>query len=93
VWREHWHTFSVTGIVFPILESQNKFIRFHALQSIMIFGAVTVADVLFRFMPVVGWILRQLSSMTRMCMKRGESLNLSARDGSIPHKDTPAHVR
>ena len=30
----------VTGIVFLILEGKNKFVRFHAVQSIVVFGAL-----------------------------------------------------
>ena len=40
----------VTGIIFLILEPENKFVRFHALQSIIVFGILTVASWLF------GWI-------------------------------------
>jgi len=32
----------VTGVVFLILEKKNKFVRFHAIQSIVVFGAFTV---------------------------------------------------
>ena len=34
----------VTGIVFLIIEPKNKFVRFHALQSIITFAAVNVAS-------------------------------------------------
>lgn len=50
----------VTGIVFLILEKENKFVRFHAIQSIVVFGALTVAEIIFSFIPVVGWILNLL---------------------------------
>ena len=32
----------VSGIVFLLLEKDNKFIRFHAMQSVITFGAVTL---------------------------------------------------
>lgn len=35
----------VSGIVFLLLEPNNKFIRFHAIQSIIVFGALTVASI------------------------------------------------
>jgi uncharacterized membrane protein len=47
----------VTGIVFFILEKDNKFVRFHAMQSIIVFGAYTVLAIIFGFIPVVHWIL------------------------------------
>ena len=50
----------VTGIIFLILEKDNKYIRFHAIQSIVVFGAFTVLAVIFYFIPVIGWILNLL---------------------------------
>ena len=50
----------VTGIIFLILEKDNKFVRFHAIQSIVVFGAFTVLAVIFNFIPVIGWILNLL---------------------------------
>lgn len=44
----------ITGIVFLIIEQENKFVRFHALQSIVIFGVLTVASALLRWMPFFG---------------------------------------
>lgn len=33
----------ITGLIFFVIEKDNKFIRFHALQSIIVFGALSVA--------------------------------------------------
>jgi len=44
----------ITGIVFLVVEQKNKFVRFHALQSIITFGALTVASALLRWIPFVG---------------------------------------
>jgi uncharacterized membrane protein len=44
----------VSGIIFLILEPENKFVRFHAVQSIIVFGSLTVAGALLRLIPVVG---------------------------------------
>ena len=32
----------ITGLVFILIEKENKFVRFHAMQSIVTFGALTV---------------------------------------------------
>ena len=32
----------ISGLVFFIIEKDNKFVRFHALQSIIVFGALSV---------------------------------------------------
>jgi len=51
----------VSGIIFLVLEQRNKFVRFHAAQSIVAFGTLTVAGIIFGLIPVVGdafsWII------------------------------------
>jgi len=32
----------VTGIIFLVLEPDNRYVRFHAIQSIIVFGALSV---------------------------------------------------
>jgi len=44
----------VSGIIFFVLEQKNKFVRFHAAQSIVAFGTITVAGVILGLIPVVG---------------------------------------
>ncbi len=47
----------VTGLIFFLMEKQNRFVRFHAMQSILFFGGLTVVqivlDILDRF-PFIG---------------------------------------
>ncbi|MFC1804328.1 DUF4870 domain-containing protein [Candidatus Omnitrophota bacterium] len=43
----------ITGLIFYLLEKDNKFVRFHALQSIVVFAALNVIVII----PVVGWFL------------------------------------
>lgn len=45
----------LTGIVFLLVE-KDPFVRFHAMQSIITFGLLTILS----FVPVVGWILSPL---------------------------------
>jgi len=45
----------VTGIVFLLLEQKNRFIRFHATQSIIVFGFLFIAYLLLKEIPFVGW--------------------------------------
>ena len=47
----------ITGIVFVVLEKKSTFVKFHAWQSIMTFGLLTVANLILSWIPVVGWIL------------------------------------
>ena len=44
----------ITGIIFLLLEPDNKFVRFHAMQSIIVFGVITLVAMVFGFMPVIG---------------------------------------
>lgn len=51
----------ITGLVFFLIEPNNKFVRFHAIQSMVVFGALTVAGIIFGFVPVIGgfvsWVI------------------------------------
>ncbi len=50
----------VTGIIFVVLEKKSTFVKFHAWQSIMTFGVLTVAQLVLGWIPFVGWILNIL---------------------------------
>ena len=47
----------VTGLIFFLIEKENKFVRFHAMQSIITFGGLTVLFLLLGFIPIIGWML------------------------------------
>lgn len=44
----------ITGIIFLIIEKQNRFVRFHAVQSIIVFGTLTMASALLGRIPFIG---------------------------------------
>jgi uncharacterized membrane protein len=44
----------ISGIIFLLLEQRNRFVRFHAAQSIVAFGTITVAGIVLGLIPVVG---------------------------------------
>jgi uncharacterized membrane protein len=50
----------VTGLEFLLTEKKDKFVRFHALQSIIVFGAISVAFLILFWIPVVGWVFSWL---------------------------------
>ncbi len=50
----------VSGIVFLIIEKENKIVRFHAFQSIAVFAPISILMFIFRFIPAVGWIINIL---------------------------------
>ena len=59
-----------TGIAFLVLEKENRFVRFHAAQSIVISIAMIALSIAFSiltgvlaFIPVLGWIAALLLSL------------------------------
>ncbi len=51
----------LTGILFLILEKDNKFVKFHAVQSIVVsviaIVILTILGTILIFIPIIGWIL------------------------------------
>jgi uncharacterized membrane protein len=47
----------ISGLVFFLMEKENKLVRFHAMQSIVVFGVLTVASFILGWIPVIGAIL------------------------------------
>ncbi len=50
----------VTGIVFLVLEKENRFVRFHAIQSILVSVALMVVMIVLGFIPIIGWVINML---------------------------------
>ncbi|MFU8796951.1 MAG: DUF4870 domain-containing protein [Dehalococcoidia bacterium] len=46
--------FWITGIIFLIIEQENRFVRFHALQSIVTFGGLAIIGALLSLIPFMG---------------------------------------
>lgn len=46
----------ISGVVFLLTEPQNKLVRFHAMQSTIAFGGLSLAWILGLAIPFVGWI-------------------------------------
>lgn len=47
----------VSGLVFLIIETKSKYVRFHALQSLITFLLISVIGIILRAIPVIGWFL------------------------------------
>ena len=43
----------ISGLIFFLIEKENKFVRFHALQSLIVFGGLNVLAVILSFIPVL----------------------------------------
>lgn len=49
--------FWVGGLVFLLVEKNSAFVRFHALQSLVVFGALFVANIVLFFIPFIGTLI------------------------------------
>lgn len=47
----------ITGLIFLIVEKENKFVRFHAVQSIAISIVLMVVYFVLGLIPIIGWLL------------------------------------
>ncbi len=47
----------ITGLIFILIEKENKFVRFHAFQSLITFLSFMVIMFIFMFIPLLGWIM------------------------------------
>lgn len=50
----------ITGLIFFLIEEKDEFVRFHAMQSIIVFGAITVLSIvlgIFFTVPYIGPVL------------------------------------
>ena len=43
----------ITGVIFLLIEKDNKFVRFHAIQSIVVFGAFTAVWIVLSMLDLV----------------------------------------
>jgi uncharacterized membrane protein len=44
-----------TGLIFILLETENKFVRFHAMQSILVFGSLSVISIILTPLGAIGY--------------------------------------
>ena len=47
----------VTGLIFLLTERDNRFVRFHAMQSTLLFLGIVVLDVLLQLVPILGALI------------------------------------
>jgi len=53
----------VTGLIFFLIEKENRFVRFHAMQSIITFGGLSVLSIVLTWVPIIGWMLLPIVSI------------------------------
>ena len=57
----------VTGLIFLLLKRENRFVRFHAMQSLIFFGAMSIVTTVFSHIPLFGFIGAGLGFVSFIC--------------------------
>ena len=47
----------ITAIAFLLMEPTNRFVRFHAVQSLLLFGSLSIAWFIAMSIPLLGWLV------------------------------------
>lgn len=47
----------ITGLIFIVAEPNDRFVRFHALQSIIVFGTLSAITLLLQAIPILGMLI------------------------------------
>jgi len=48
----------ITGIIFIVLEKKSRFVRFHAMQSIVLSAAIVIINFVAGLIPFLGFVLQ-----------------------------------
>ena len=46
----------ISGLVFLLIEQDNKFVRFHAVQSIVTFGSITIVSIALSILGLIPYL-------------------------------------
>lgn len=52
----------VSGIFLLLIERKNQYIRFHAMQSILVFGGIFLLQIVLGIVPILGWLIALILS-------------------------------
>ncbi len=58
----------ITGVIFYLIEKENKFVRFHAIQSSITFGALLVLGIVLGFVPIIGVMLMPILGIAQIIL-------------------------
>jgi uncharacterized membrane protein len=47
----------LSGLIFFLVEKDNKFVRFHAMQSLITFLGIMVIGLVCGVIPIIGWLV------------------------------------
>ena len=46
----------ITGLIFLLIEDKDEYVRYHAMQSIIVFGAITVIEIVLEFFGLIPYV-------------------------------------
>ena len=58
----------VSGFLFYVVEKENQFVRFHALQSLSTFLALFIVGLILHRIPIIGFLLAWLLAPASFCL-------------------------
>ncbi len=58
----------ITGILFLVLEKENRFVRFHAMQSTIVSGGLIVVSVILSLVPTLGALILGLLNIAALVL-------------------------
>lgn len=58
----------ITGVLFFLLASENKYVKFHASQSIIAFISLYIIAIVSRWIPIVGGFLSMIVSIVSLLL-------------------------
>ena len=58
----------VSGLVFYLVEKQSDFVKYHATQSVIVFGILTLASIAVGGVPFIGMLLAPLLSVLALAL-------------------------
>ena len=58
----------ITGLIFFLIEKENRFVRFHAMQSIITFGSLTVLFIVLGMIPFLNLVLVPILALLQLIL-------------------------
>ena len=58
----------ITGLIFFLVEKENRFVRFHAMQSIITFGGLTVLFIVLGMIPFLNVVLVPILALLQLIL-------------------------
>ena len=58
----------VSGLIFYLIERESDFVKYHATQSILVFGALTLTGIVLGGVPFIGMLIAPLLSILTLAL-------------------------